>query len=113
MLPMATCTVEKAIRRGIRILMFNKPTQKQQPSSFPPAVLIAVACLFCGKFNNSLADCSLHHGVKNPQSAMHLQSCRSHGRHRTNFRPPKKFDRALRSHGTVQYFHSVRKELIS
>ena len=32
-------------------------------------------------------------------------------RHRTNFRSAKKFDRPLCSHGTVQYFRSVRTEL--
>ena len=32
-------------------------------------------------------------------------------RHRMNFRPTEKFERTLRSLGTVQYLHSVHKEL--
>ena len=32
-------------------------------------------------------------------------------RHWTTFRPAEKFDRTLRSHGTVQYFYSVHREL--
>jgi len=32
-------------------------------------------------------------------------------RHRMNFRLAEKFDRALRTQGTVQYFRSVRTEL--
>ena len=31
-------------------------------------------------------------------------------RHRTNFRPAKKFDQTLCSHGTVQYFRAVHTE---
>ena len=31
--------------------------------------------------------------------------------YRTNFRPAEKFDRTLRSQGTVQYFRSVHTEL--